>query len=379
MPEGKQPALPALDGVAPEVLPDKDKVYFNDYSTLIQQQGMLQDSVRTSIYQFAILENAPDFEGKRVLDVGAGTGILSFFAARAGASQVYAVEASSMAKNAEKLAATNNLSSTVTVLQQRVEDVQLDERVDVLISEPLGIALVNERMLESYLVARDTLLKPGGKMFPDFATMFVAPFTDDALYNEQVAKVQFWSQSSFYGLNLNGLKEEAESFYFSQPVVGPVLPQSLISTPVPKHFDFNTMTMEELTTFTIPFEFTCGWLSMLHGFAIWFDCRFPGSTRHIFLSTGPHDPLTHWYQVRAMLRAPMPVTQGHVVTGELLFEANEARGYNIHVKARNVNTGVTEENTVVSQCALHHFQYTSQTSTTPMPAAQMQQMPAASP
>ena len=34
-------------GVAPEVLPDKDKVYFNDYATLIQQQGMLQDTVRT--------------------------------------------------------------------------------------------------------------------------------------------------------------------------------------------------------------------------------------------------------------------------------------------------------------------------------------------
>ena len=75
-------ALPALDGVVPELLPDNDKVYFNDYSTLVQQQGMLQDHVRTSLYQFALLENPSDFEGKTVLDVGAGTGILSFFAAR---------------------------------------------------------------------------------------------------------------------------------------------------------------------------------------------------------------------------------------------------------------------------------------------------------
>ena len=90
-----------------------------------------------------MLENHADFAGKTVLDVGAGTGILSFFAARAGAARVYAVEASGMAQRAEKLAAGNGLSDVVKVINQRVEEVLLEEeRVDVLISEPLGIALV---------------------------------------------------------------------------------------------------------------------------------------------------------------------------------------------------------------------------------------------
>jgi histone-arginine methyltransferase CARM1 len=58
---------------------------------------MLQDYIRTSTYQRAILQNADDFNGRVVLDVGCGSGILSFFAVQAGAKKVYAVEASSMA------------------------------------------------------------------------------------------------------------------------------------------------------------------------------------------------------------------------------------------------------------------------------------------
>merc|ERR1740130_90267 len=295
--------LPAVSGVAPDNLPDKDKVYFNDYATLVQQQGMLQDSVRTSVYQFAVLENKTDFKDKVVVDVGAGTGILSFFAAQAGAKTVYAVEASGMARHAEQLAKANGLTA-VQVLNKRVEDVVIDQRADVLISEPLGIALVNERMLESYLWARDNLLKPGGKMFPDRAVMYAAPFSDDALYSEQMQKCTFWCQNNFFGVDLSSLRDQAQDFYFSQPVVGPVVPQSLLSVPITKEFDFNTLKTEELTTFDIPFEFNVGAICQLHGLALWFDCRFPGSQKELYLSTAPHDPLTHWYQVRLMLNAP---------------------------------------------------------------------------
>ena len=383
-------AMPAMEGVAPELLPDKDKIYFNDYATLVQQQGMLQDSVRTSIYQFAVLENRSDFEGKRVMDVGAGTGILSFFAARGGAATVYAVEASLMAHKAEKLAAANGLGGVVKVLNQRVEEVSLDAKVDVLISEPLGIALVNERMLESYIAARDAHLKPGGKMFPDRCVMYAAPFSDEALYSEQLAKTAFWCQSNFYGVDLNSLRDDAQQFYFSQPVVGPVNPASLVSTAAQHVVDLSTITLAELTNFTIPFDYgielitqacradrailarnsgailaqfsdaVCTAAPQIHGIALWFDCRFPGATREIFLSTAPHEPLTHWYQVRCMLRAPLPVGPGHRVQGQLKFEANESRGYNIHVELTNAATGVKATNTIVSQCALHHFQYTSQ-------------------
>ena len=354
--------LPALDGVIPELLPDKDRVYYNDYSTLVQQQGMLQDHVRTSLYQFAMLENTGDFKGKTVLDVGAGSGILSFFAAKAGAKKVYAVEASGMAAKAEKLAAGNGLSDVVEVINKKVEDVTLDERVDVLISEPLGIALVNERMLESYLRARDALLKPGGKMFPDRATLFAAPFSDDALYQEQYQKAGFWTQPNFFGVDLSPLRDDALNFYYSQPVVGPVAPHTIVASASGKNFDFTSMTLAELQRFEIPIDFTIPAILPIHGICLWFDCNFPGSARQVTLGTSPTEPLTHWYQVRCMLRSPLPLGTGHTLKGNMIFEANESRGYNIHMTLINANTGMELSNTIVSQCALHHFQYTTQQS-----------------
>ena len=63
-----------------------------------------------------------------------------------------------------------------------------------------------------------------------------------------------------------------------------------------------------------------------------------------------------------MLRSPLAVGVGHTLTGSMRCEANECRGYNIHMTLTNANTGVTHTNTVVTQCALHHFQYTTQQS-----------------
>ena len=51
------------------------------------------------------MENAADFKDKIVVDVGAGSGVLSFFAAKAGAARVYAIEASSVAECARALVA----------------------------------------------------------------------------------------------------------------------------------------------------------------------------------------------------------------------------------------------------------------------------------
>ena len=74
---------------------------------------MIQDAVRTSTYASFILSNPTIFEDAIVLDVGCGTGILSLFAARAGAKHVYAVDASDIAMKAKQIVRANGLDGVI--------------------------------------------------------------------------------------------------------------------------------------------------------------------------------------------------------------------------------------------------------------------------
>ena len=59
--------------------------YFDSYSHFGIHEEMIKDEVRTRSYMNAIEQNGHLFKDKVVLDIGCGTGILSMFAARAGA------------------------------------------------------------------------------------------------------------------------------------------------------------------------------------------------------------------------------------------------------------------------------------------------------
>lgn len=61
---------------------------------------MLKDEVRTLSYRNAIMKNPHLFKDKVVLDVGCGTGILSMFAAKAGAKLVIGVRPTSHERTA---------------------------------------------------------------------------------------------------------------------------------------------------------------------------------------------------------------------------------------------------------------------------------------
>jgi len=161
-----------------EEMTSKD-YYFDSYAHFGIHEEMLKDEVRTLTYRNSMWHNKHLFKGKIVLDVGCGTGILSMFAAKAGAEHVYGVDMSGIVEQARTIVSQNGLADKVTIIRGKIEEIQLPvEKVDVIISEWMGYCLFYESMLDTVLYARDKWLAPTGLMFPDKATLYVCAIED---------------------------------------------------------------------------------------------------------------------------------------------------------------------------------------------------------
>ncbi len=125
---------------------------------------MLRDERRTKAFLNALQEVVrPD---DVVLDIGTGTGVLAVAAARAGARKVYAVEAGSVAAQAEGIIRANGVADRVEVVRGWSTQIQLPEPCSLLVTEILGDEPLGERLLDVVLDARMRLLAPGARVIP---------------------------------------------------------------------------------------------------------------------------------------------------------------------------------------------------------------------
>uniref|UniRef100_A0A672GYX5 type I protein arginine methyltransferase n=1 Tax=Salarias fasciatus TaxID=181472 RepID=A0A672GYX5_SALFA len=290
---------PGKLGAVAELREDEDEAYFSSYGHYSIHEEMLKDKVRTESYRDFMYRNPELFKDKVVLDVGCGTGILSMFAARAGAKKVIAVDQSEIIYQAMDIVRSNQLEDKITLIKGRIEDIELPvEKVDIIISEWMGYFLLFESMLDSVLHARDLYLADDGSVYPDLCNISLAALGDTQKHQDRIA---FWDD--VYGFNMSCMKKAV----VPEAVVEVVKADTLISEPaVIQTIDCNRVCLSEL-------EFVSD-----------FCLKITNTTQcTVMFSTGPQFTKTHWKQTVFLLETPLPVQAGEELLGKITVRKNK--------------------------------------------------------
>lgn len=283
---------------------------------------MLKDDVRTNAYKNAIYQNSHLFRDKVVLDIGCGTGILSMFAAKAGAKCIYAVDMSDIIVQAQKIIDANGFSDKIKLIKGKIEEISLPEKVDIIISEWMGYFLLFEGMLDSVIYARDKFLVPDGLIFPDKAIMYLAAIEDEE-YKEE--KINFWDD--VYGFDYSIIKEIA----IREPLVDVVQPQTIVTdTCEIISFDLKTVKLEQLQ-FTRSFKIRAHRRDYVHALVSWFDMIFSACHKPITLSTSPMTKYTHWKQTIFYMTKALTVAAGEELKGTIQVKPNTSNHRNLDI------------------------------------------------
>jgi len=131
--------------------------------------AIVRDRARNAAYE-AALKRAVTSQSK-VLEIGAGTGILAMMAARAGAERVVSCEmVPAIADAARDIVARNGLAGRVRVVAKKSYDldaeIDMGGRADLLVSEIVSNNMLSEDVLATVEHAARTLLRPGAKIIP---------------------------------------------------------------------------------------------------------------------------------------------------------------------------------------------------------------------
>jgi protein arginine N-methyltransferase 1 len=259
---------------------------------------MIADRIRTDAYARALRQVVrPD---SVVLDLGAGTGIMSLIACQCGARLVYAVDTSEALTLAREAAIANGFADRIVPLQESSTRIDLPHRADVIVADVRGILPPLKRNLVDLIDARERLRAPGGRLTPRRDDLWAALIEAPQLHRERLDP---WDNRPF-DLDLRS----ALPFVANSWCKLRAKPEKLLTTPQ----RWATLDYETLTSPHLEGEVQ-GQVcrdATAHGLAVWFDAEL---AEGIGFSNAPGEPPCIYGQAFFPWPEPVPVREGDLV------------------------------------------------------------------
>lgn len=296
----------------PQAITPEKNVHIN----LINHHYMLKDYVRLAAYRRAIENKVKP--GSIAMDLGTGTGILAFFAAKAGADKVYAIEKRFDIVNLSKeLAIENKIDSKIEYIignSAKVNTSQITEKVDVFISEILGSGIFEENVIEYTIDARERFCKPDASLIP--CKLDVYAFAYDAGRLDDIG-MEASEIERIYDLKLTKYKETLVNFIPARyerfnTSIYKVMTKQLLT----KSVDFKTT---QKAMFKDKLELEVLEDGNLNAFCAYFVAHLD---EHTTLTNSPWAPITHWIQKVFVMQQSLKVQKGQKIPITSIYDGD---------------------------------------------------------
>lgn len=284
----------------------------DSFNEFLIHEMMLADRVRVEAYHSAISKYVKP--GDTVIDLGTGTGILAFFAAKKGAKKVYAIDHSGIISTAEKVAAYNNIKN-IEFRRTHSKKFTLDTPVDIIIHEQMGSFLFNERMVDNISDLRDRLLVKDGIIIPNRFEFYIEPVKIKDGYQVPFLWDQKINDIDFSCLNIQRSQKFRNNFYSRHSSTF----EFFLCHPQPIYcFDLQTISPADLPS-ELSYSRKVINGGRLDGFVVYFRCFI---NEDFFLSTSPMENIDsniHWLHFILRVR-PRIYEKGEPIFFELKIE-----------------------------------------------------------
>jgi type I protein arginine methyltransferase len=236
--------------------------------------------------------------GAVVLEIGTGTGFFAVLACKFGAQKVYAIEPDDAILVARQVAIDNDCADKIQFIQALSTQVDLPERVDVMISDLRGIVPLYQHHLAAIADARQRFLAPGGVQIPQQDTIWATLISDREYYHQKYLSP--WEDAP-YGCILNANRQFVTNTWQKHRLQ----PEQCLGEPqVWQTLDYAT---ELLPKFKATLNWPIDRSGTIHGIGMWFDTIL---VEGIGFSNAPDQPECIYGNALMPLSQPVDLVPG---------------------------------------------------------------------